>query len=186
MSRECWLRTNTRATSLGFLVPGLLCVIGVLLIVLTPTDGGFSPWQWTGIALLAVAAAMALAVVSMLRLPRLAYQDGKLLVFLRGRTPLAVPIEDVEVFFLGQTESLMPGKGGSSAKTSAVVVRLAEKATDWHARDVSTALGRWQDGYITIRGTWCEPISPELLSQLNKRLVEAHRRRREVEEGAAG
>ncbi|MEQ8787270.1 MAG: hypothetical protein RIC55_13275 [Pirellulaceae bacterium] len=185
MSRECWLRTNSRVASLGFLVPGLLIMAGVLLILLAPGSAGFSVWQAAGVALLAAAALMAVAVVYMLRLPRLAYRDGELLVYLRGFRPEAVPIEKVEVFFLGQTESMMPGKGGVSAKTSAVVVRLAEKATAWHARDVSTALGKWQDGYITIRGTWCEPISPDVLKQLNDRLIAAHRRRQESEKAAA-
>lgn len=185
MSRECWLRTNIRATSLGFLVPALLALLGLVLMLALPGQSGFSLWQWLGAALLALAVVMAAAVAYLMRLPRLGYEGGRLLVYLKGMTPFRVPVDIVEVFFLGQTESMVPGRGGTSAKTTAVVVRLAEKAKEWHQRDVSPALGKWRDGYITIRGTWCEPISPEVLERLNHRLVAAHRRQRDSGEAVA-
>jgi hypothetical protein len=175
MAAEHWLRTNVRATSLGFLVPALLAVAGGLLIVLLPGDSGRGPWRWTGTALVLLAAAMTIGVVRMLLLPRLAYEEGKLLVYLRGTSPLRVPIDVVECFFLGSAPSLMPGSRGESAKATSIVVRLAERAHEWRERNVNPALGEWRCGYITIRGTWCEPVSPALMQRLNDRLIEAHR-----------
>jgi len=106
--------------------------------------------------------------------PRLAYSDGYLVVFLGTLGPLHVPIELVECFFLGYGPSLIPLIGGK-LQTSTIVVRLAESAKEWKHRDVSRQLGHWCDGYIVIRGTWCEPISAELVQRLNARLVEVHR-----------
>ena len=56
-----------------------------------------------------------------------------------------------------------------------VVVRLAEAATEWHHREVKPALGHWCDGYVTLRGAWCEPIDADVLERLNKRLVTVKR-----------
>ncbi len=60
-------------------------------------------------------------------------------------------------------------------ETSTVVVRIAERALDWHQRPVKTMLGQWCGGYITVRGTWCEPITAELIQRLNHRLVDVQR-----------
>jgi hypothetical protein len=37
-------------------------------------------------------------------------------------------------------------------------------------------LGKWCGSYITIRGTWCERLSVELVQRLNVRLAEMHAR----------
>jgi hypothetical protein len=58
-------------------------------------------------------------------------------------------------------------------------VRLAERARQWHHRPVRRALGRWCDGYIVIRGIWCEPISAELVHRMNAKLIETKRRKKE-------
>jgi hypothetical protein len=57
-------------------------------------------------------------------------------------------------------------------------IRLAERATEWAQRDVKPALGAWCGGYITIHGTWCEPLDIDLVNQLNKRLAAAHQAQR--------
>jgi len=65
-----------------------------------------------------------------------------------------------------------------------VIVRLAEAAEEWKHRDVRPALGEWCEGYITIRGSWCERITPELMRRMNGRLADVKReteRRREGE-----
>jgi hypothetical protein len=111
--------------------------------------------------------------------PRLAYGDEQLLVYLRAGKPRSIPIEVVECFFLGQAPSLL-GRASSDVDepTSTVVVRLAESAAAWKQFDVNARLGRWCDGYITIRGTWCEPITVDLLKSLNHRLAVVHRMQR--------
>jgi hypothetical protein len=116
--------------------------------------------------------------------PRLAYSSGKLLVFLQDGEPIAVPIDIVECFFLGQGASLLPraleGPRGEAGEAATIVVRLAEAAVEWSHRDVLPALGHWCEGYITIRGTWCEPINQELVAGLNQKLIAAHRSVRET------
>ena len=49
-------------------------------------------------------------------------------------------------------------------------------------RDVKPALGHWCDAYITIYGTWCEPLTTEVFSRMNKRLAEVHREVRRNQE----
>jgi hypothetical protein len=95
-----------------------------------------------------------------------------LLVYLDPTRPTRVPIEIVECFFLGQGPSELPKLKGREPETQNVIVRLAEAASEWKHRDVRRALGHWCEGYITIRGSWCEPISPDLMKRLNRRLAE--------------
>lgn len=82
------------------------------------------------------------------------------------------------MLFLGQGPSLLPqliGFRKDVEETSMIVIRLAESAEQWKHFDVKPALGLWCDGYITIRGTWCEPITSDLLKRLNDCLITAHR-----------
>jgi hypothetical protein len=77
----------------------------------------------------------------------------------------------VEAFFLGQGPAKLPGSPNAQ-QTVNLVARLAQRETDWARREVKPALGNWCDGYITIRGTWCEPLDNELVRRLNRRLKE--------------
>jgi hypothetical protein len=96
-----------------------------------------------------------------------------LLVFLDApNRPTRIPIAVVECFFLGQGGSQLPKLQGREPETQNVIVRLAESATEWKRRDVRPALGNWCEGYITIRGSWCERITPELMRRMNGRLAE--------------
>jgi hypothetical protein len=72
----------------------------------------------------------------------------------------------------------MAGLQRTAAKTSNVIVRLAEAAPQWHHRDIPATFGKWAEGYIILSGTWCEPITLELLRELNGRLAAVHRARR--------
>lgn len=183
--REIWLHTNRRAVALGFLAPLALLLLGLPLVLLLPLT---HPAHWLGLFALAVAILLALALWQHWRQPRLAYdrQQAQLLVYLQGGPPERVPVEHVECFFGGQAPSLLkqanPQTGG---KALAIIVRLAERAKPYHQRPANPQLGEWQDGYITIRGTWCQPIHPDLLKDLNARLVQAHRARREATEEPA-
>jgi hypothetical protein len=87
-----------------------------------------------------------------------------------------VPIELVEGFLLGQGPSFLPGKRHARTETTTFIVRLAESAEDWSQRDMPPALGKWCGSYITIRGTWCERLSVDLVQRLNVRLAEMHAR----------
>ena len=182
--RECWLRPNRRVLVLAIT---LLAVFALLASMLA--SGQWWPGSWLAVKVILAMVALwiwlrVIMLVNHAWLPRLAYQQGDLLVFLRYRRPLRVPVSQVECFFLGQGDSMLAPAGESEtteslAKTHTIVVRLAEAAKDWQGRDVLQELGRWCDGYITIRGTWCEPVSPELVKQLNSRLVKIHRQQRQ-------
>lgn len=109
--------------------------------------------------------------------PRLAITSHELLVYVRPnyREPYRVPLDVVEVFFIGQgavsgTEPGQP-KDYEGAVAANVIVRLAESAKDWHHRDVHLLLGVWNDGYITVRGLLCDNIDQEVLKTMNKRLL---------------
>jgi hypothetical protein len=179
--REVWVRGNRRplAAIAALLLAGAAVGAGLALLPLS------QPW---GVALRIVAGTIGavfllfgLAALALMRQPRLAYETGQLLVYLRPWRPIRLPIELVECFFLGQGPTMMRQPAGDEARTATIIGRLAEKAVDWKHRDVDPRLGQWCDGYIIIRGTWAEPITPELLRELNARLVAAHRSLRQAQ-----
>ncbi len=167
---EVWLRTNSRALLLGMIVPAIVALLGAALLFTSPV------WaRAVGGGLLALGG-LALAVLAWhLRHPRLAYQKGHVLFWLRSGGPICVPVEFVECFWLGQAPSLLPGKRHQNTETAALVVRIAQKAEAWHHQDVKPQLGKWCEGYVTIRGTWCQPLHIDLVNRLNERLAEVSR-----------
>ena len=118
--------------------------------------------------------------------PRLALTKNELIVNARslGR-PIQVPLAAVEVFFIGQgaVRGLEPGqpKDYEGAVAANVIVRMADAATDWQQHETQLWLAVWRDGYITIRGLWCEDINQELLKSMNKKLLAAKRKLRDSE-----
>ncbi len=172
-----WLHTNRRALWLGVveLVPLLAVAIGC--VVMSPNN-----WlRWAAAGSAALLAYLLVLCVYLMFQPRLSYANDHLHVRLRPGRPIRVPIEVVECFFLGQGPTLLPRPFGDREKveeTSTIVVRLAESAEAWKHLDVKPALGLWCDGYITIRGTWCEPITNDVLKRLNENLIAAHREQR--------
>lgn len=184
--REIWLHTNRRAIALGMLLPGGIVITGGAL-ALTAWWLSASAW-WVGLgAVCAIAGAAMLASLGWwLSTPRLAYEGNELVVFLdRGQT-VRVPIDIVECFFLGQGASFLPPLEGREPETANVIVRLAESAVDWKHRDVNPRIAHWCEGYVTLRGAWCEPIDAEGLRRLNHRLAEIHRQRKAATTSAAG
>ena len=101
-------------------------------------------------------------------------QPGSLLVYLEPSRPTRVPIEIVEVMFLGQGPSELPRLKGREPETQNVIIRLADTATEWKHRDVRPAFGHWCEGYITIPAMSGD-LTPDLLRKLNHRLVEVKR-----------
>lgn len=168
---QVWLRTNQRVMAAGLVFPALAIVIGCLLAFATA-----DMLRWTGAILVLAGGAYSLLLVTLLQRPLLAYRDGHLLVYLKSGEPERVPIELVEVFFRG--EGPVRPDDDDSPNASNIVVRLAERAEDFKHRDVKPALGHWCDGYITIRGMWCEPINVALMERLNRTLVQTHRARK--------
>jgi hypothetical protein len=176
---ETWLRPNTRALALGMLMPALataLLAVWLSGIVVAPPVGWF---RLAAGLLLSGGVFLLVALLIQMRQPRLAIADGSLLVNLRSGSPLRVPLEIVEGFLLGQSPTLLPGKRHRQSETRTIVIRLADRAEEWSHIDVKPSLGKWCDGYITIRGTWCEPLSVDLVNRLNARLAEVQRAERE-------
>ena len=176
--RDVWLKPNQRALTASIVMP--LAIIVVAALMLTNVLGNV---HWViqgvtgGLALVSVFAVVVL--VKWFCHPRLAYEDGVLLVNLNAGPALKVPIDLVEVFFAGQSDSHMPKTvqqtNSVTPESRTIVVRLAERATQYHSRTVMPRLGSWEHGYIVVRGTWCEPINREVIKRLNKQLVAAHR-----------
>jgi hypothetical protein len=178
---ETWILPNRRALALGVLLPAALLAAALGCFVVGQMQGS---WLWRGTAIaVAVVGLLFLGILwRLLRQPRVAYQNGEVLVHGGLAEPLRVPVEVVECFFLGQAGGMIPDAQGREAEVRTVIIRLAESATDWHHRDLKAAFAHWCEGYITIRGTWCEPITPELMKRLNSRLAALHRERKQQAE----
>lgn len=172
---EVWLKTNRRALLLGMVLPGIFFVAGAGGLVWSTATGQ----HWALATLFLAPAVLPLWMIGELLYamvqPRLAYADGHLLVFLEPTHPTQVPIEIVECFFLGQGPSELPRLKGREPETQNVVIRLAESATEWRHRSVRPTFGYWCEGYLTLRGSWCEPITPALMQRLNARLADVQR-----------
>lgn len=179
---ESWLQSNRRALRVALVVPGALTLVGLLLAISGLSRGIASFYFLFGAGLLVVGIFGAAWLIFAMRVPRLGYEDGELLVYLRSLTPLRVPIDVVECFFLGQGPARPAPPDVCVPKAANVIVRLAESATDYHAREVRSDLGIWNDGYITIRGMWCEPLSHERVNELNRKLSAAQRALRQHQE----
>jgi len=187
---EVWLRTNRRALALAMILVGTLLAVTLGAIPLGVLLGGIpaasqATFAASMFAISAVPAWLLLQLARAMWQPRLAYDSGELLVFFEPNTPTRVPIDIVECFFLGQGASELPKLKGREPETQNVIVRLAESAVDWKHRDVRPAIGHWCEGYITLRGSWCEPITPALMKRLNHRLAEIHRQRKAAQQEAA-
>ena len=111
-----------------------------------------------------------IAVLDQWQRPRLAVRGGVLLVGLRFGSSIRMPLEVTECAFFGRGPGDIPGRGEKEIKVINLVVRLDQRATEWAKREVWPAFGSWTDGYITIRGTWCEPLTLEVVQHINQRL----------------
>ena len=168
--RETWLRPNRRALWFGCVPPALIFLLG--LSIACATEQPAADWRWwIGGGLMLLGGALVGTMFVQMRRPRIAYGDGKVMFYLRTATPIAVPVELVEAFFLGQGPLALPGAPSESA-TANLVARLSQRAPEWSECEVKPAFGRWSGGYVTIRGTWCEPLNGELIRRLNRRLRE--------------
>ena len=176
---EILLRCNRRIAALLIGVSVLIVAAGGIMMVQAHVAG----FAWIiGLAIMLLGTAWIAFIVWIARQPRLAIDGQELLVYLHAGRPLRVPLDIVEVFFLGQG----PATGNDVRQpadydgivAANIVVRLAEAAKDWHRRDVNVALGVWQDGYITVRGLWCESINGEVVKRMNRKLAEIKRQRR--------
>ncbi len=174
---ETWLKPNRRALLAGAVVPGIILALGVA-VALRPWPGE-SPWigRVTGGILILMSTTVLIGLSMHIVRPRIGHRRGQLYFLLRSRQAIAVPVDVVEGFFLATVPTGLPSAVSRGPNSIAVVARLAEKANTWAQRDVHPWLARWQEGYITIRGTWCEPLNTDVIRRLNQRLMEAKHQR---------
>jgi hypothetical protein len=172
--REVWLKPNRRP-----LFVGILLAAGVIALGLWAFFGASEPSPLRssiGIALVVVGGITAFALAWHAVRPRLVYENDELRLYLHAIGASRVPVDVVECLFQGRQKLEIGGRSIPGGRAANVVIRLAERATQWHARRVLPIFGTWQDGYITIYGAWCEPLTPQLVESLNARLVGAHER----------
>jgi hypothetical protein len=171
---EVWLRQNVRAVLfVGACLALLAAQTGVMAAgLLFPVSG----WFRAALILFAIVwIVLLLAVVLVGWRPRLAYSRGRLLINVRLGEPYAVPIEFVEGFLLGQSPAQVRGDARQRTEARSLNIKLADRAAEWQQQGTLSAWGKWCDGYITICGTWCEPLSLQVVERLNRRLNEAHK-----------
>ena len=179
-STQVWLRGNVRpaiglAAAVGLFVAGLLVCVAVA-----------DPPVWQK-SLLAVMCGIALAGVGGLAAtaarPRLVRAGEFLRVRLSPLQVCEVPLAVIECFFLGSSliepadrgAGWLPPADVATRRVGTLVMRVAERSAEWHARPTSPAWGRWQDGAIVFDGRWCEPLSVALVTRLSAQLMEAKR-----------
>ena len=184
------LRSNRRFAALGLGLAFLGLAMAIWMLVVSQAT-----WLRGVGALLALSfTIVAVFAWRFWQTPRLALTGDELLVFVRTwptifrASPYHVPLDNVEVFFMGQgaVSGIEPGhpREYEGAVAANVVVRLAEAQKSWHARDINQWLGVWAEGYITLRGLWCENIDQDLLKDMNHNLMAAKRERRAQNERA--
>jgi hypothetical protein len=167
---EVWVRPNRRAILFGAAVPLVSVVVG-LWMAARLAEGAV--WVlWLGVLLAGFGAVCAVLILWQLRLPRVAYRGGEVLFYLQSGTPIAVPLELVEAFFLGQGPLMVKGAPQGREAVN-LVARISQRDPNYERRDVKPALGSWCESYVTMRGMWCEPLNGELIRRLNRRLREA-------------
>lgn len=172
---EIWLRPNRRILAVAALLPLVLLLAGAGLVYL---DGQADGRGWMSVIGLIVAGMALLAIVFLLVQavqPRLAVAGRHMIVNLGTARSIRVPLNVVEGFLLGRGPSFLPGQGEDRGEVANLVVRLAERATEWERVEVNRQFGAWCGHYITIRGTWCEKLNVALVNHLNTRLAEARR-----------
>jgi hypothetical protein len=189
---EVWLRGNVRpllAAVAGVLLAGL---VGLAMLVLA---GGAALLLIAATVVLTVVAAGGGLLVMLASAPRLTRAGEVAVVRLGPWHRDEVPLEIMECFFLGSAglgrrlivgscdergeEPVGSATGGDGdehrRRRSTLVIRLAERARDFHDRSAALPWGGWAGGAIVFDGMWCEQLSPALVRDLTGRLVAAQR-----------
>jgi hypothetical protein len=165
---EIWLRPNRRVLAMAIAPAAAVSLVGLALAQAVPPPIVIAGW-----ALVVLGIALMAGLLWQMRRPRVAFRDGHVLFYLRAGQPIAVPVVFVEAFFLGQGPARLP-TAANPAETVNLIARISQKAPHWAQVVVKPALGAWCDGYVTVRGAWCETLTAEVIRKLNRRLREVH------------
>jgi hypothetical protein len=167
---EVWLQANRRS-GLWPLAFGLVSAAGMLTAsAFVPDDGVIRPILWL-VAATDMLAAFALAYLS--NLPRLAFDGRSLLMRIRNGSPIRVPIELVEAFLIGKGPAYLTGKDDYKTEARTLIIRISERAPEFEKLETNLRLAAWCGHYVTIRGTFTEPLDVEVVNRLNQRLYDA-------------
>ncbi|MFM7137617.1 MAG: hypothetical protein ACKO1M_11195 [Planctomycetota bacterium] len=171
--REVWLRGNVRPVA-GLAV---ITIVVAAAIVAGFAAAGLAPAAWLAGGLAAALLAAAAVVARAAAAPRLVRAGERLEVRLVPGRVGRVPLEVVECVFGGS--ELLPEPGGDEAsprlRVGTLVVRFAERATEWKTRPAFRPWGTWDDGNAVIDGRWCEPLSRETVQRIAASLIDAKR-----------
>jgi len=182
---EIWLRPNLRPVV--WLVVAAVVVSGGLCLAVWAV--GATAWLLLAAACVGVPSAFVALLATAAARPRLQRVGDHLRIRLAPTGFEEVPLDAVECFFLGSspiTRSGVATCGGQAAfRVNTLVLRLAERASDYAARPTFTPWGTWDDGYAVFDGRWCEPLSADLARQLSRKLLDAKRSPGEAGSAAA-
>lgn len=166
---EVWLHANRRL----FVGPILVAVIaaGALAMRGAVATSGLGWWIAAGVALLV---AVVLAVWA--RRPRIGFDGRSLLLYVRNGSAIRVPIDLVEAFLMGKGPTYLSGKDDYKTEARTLIVRIAERAEEFAKLETNVRLAAWCGHYVTLRGTWTEPLDVDLVHRLNQRLYDAQQK----------
>lgn len=185
---ETWLQANRRAFLLPIAVAGILaphCAGVAIALSRSPTwSGSVTFWLLTLAAVLLTL--IAVALWSIARIPRITYADGRVKFFVRFGPPVEVPVDNVEAFLLGRGPIFFTDDRRETKETTTLLVRIAERAHDYHNVTTAPLLAAWCGNQATIRGTWTEPLGLELVNRLNQRLYDVKQARAAANASGAG
>ena len=157
---------------LGGAVVAAVIAAGLLILALRPAASPLERVCLFGLA--AVLATVVGVFVFAAAQPRLAQRGDRLVARLAPFSVQEVPLEVVECVFHG-SQPLDAPAGLPPLRVGTIVVRLAERATDWRQRPTFSPWGTWTDGHIVCDGRWCEPLSVERARAISASLLEAKR-----------
>lgn len=177
---DVWLRGNVRPV-IG--LAALVAIVGAGLTAAVLLAGVAPAKSWLVFAAWLVAEAVVALLAAAAARPRLVHrrspEHGDILeVRLAPGTSHGVPLDAIECFFMGSQRLEAEGDVADDQPTHRVgtlVMRVAERATEWQTRPTFTPWGTWQEGAIVFDGRWCEPLSVELARRLSGKLVDAKR-----------
>jgi hypothetical protein len=176
---EIWLRGNPRSSWLPAGAAALLFTLAAISWLAIPSS---SAWRLALAVPLTLLALVGVSLAGLLqRAARIGFDGRHVLLYIRPGAPQALPLDVVEVFFLGQGEGATGDHHptGPPLETANVVVRIAERAHEYQQGSAAKLLAHWCGGYITIYGTWCQPLDAAAIIELNRKLTQAKRAARQ-------
>jgi hypothetical protein len=181
---EVWLRGNPRPM---IAVAVIACAAAAALAC----AGLAIPLPWlTAVAVFvgAVVVSASLVLAAAAALPRIERRGRDLRLRVGPTRAYDLPIELVECFFhgahaIGRPVEPCTGEASehdehdesSGRRRTTLVVRIAERASDWQERPTFRPWAGWKRGSVVLDGLWYEPLPMEGFAALAERLVQAKR-----------